>query len=48
MSAKHEHTWVRSTHPQQRAKGASEEASRALPAKRREFEGSALIEKGDL
>jgi len=25
---------------------ASEEAARALPAQRREFEGSALIEKG--
>jgi len=35
---------VRSTRPQQSAKGASEEAARALPAQRREFEGRALIE----
>jgi len=34
---------VRSTRPQKRAEGANEEAARALPAQRREFEGSALI-----
>ena len=36
---------MRSTPPQQSAEGASEEAKWALPAKRREFEGSALIVK---